>query len=83
MKFIIIGLLGLIYTYFAKKEVENIKVTLEKEGKNLYEIAKSSGGKIAQEWVDIEKGTEIFLYISITFIIVGIIIQSYKKIKKS
>jgi len=40
MTFIIIGLLGLVYTYFARIEIENIKTSLEVKGESLYEIAK-------------------------------------------
>jgi len=82
MVFIIIGIIGLLYTYSSIQDVIEQKEKLEKVGSTLEELAQSTNPKIsqmAQDWLYTEKGNDILLMVSIGMIVIGVFAIIYQK----
>ncbi|MEA1916463.1 MAG: hypothetical protein U9N42_02920 [Campylobacterota bacterium] len=84
MIFIIIGIIGLLYTYSSIQDVAEQKEKLEKAGYTLEEVAQSVNPKMAQmaqDWLHAEKGNDILLTVSFVMIIFGVLAIIYQKKK--
>jgi len=82
MIFIIIGVIGLLYTYSSIQDVTEQKEKLEKAGYTLEELAQSANPKMsqmAQDWLYTEKGNDILWTVSIIMIILGVLAIIYQK----
>ena len=82
MVFIIIGIIGLLYTYSSIQDATEQKEKLEQVGSTLEELAQSTNPKVsqmAQDWLYAEKGNDILWTVSIIMIILGILAMIYQK----
>lgn len=84
MIFIILGIIGVLYTYSSMQDVSEQREKLERIGSSLEELAQSTDTKLAQmaqEWLYVEKGNDTLLVASIVMIIIGVLSIIYQKRK--